>query len=99
MEPKRRERLLERVLERKRSCESGIPSLPTPPSFYIPETEHISDDDDILGLLEQLPRNFQSHWRRGSIEISALEPPILLYRMTQRHQKALLRNGGDGTAW
>jgi predicted nicotinamide N-methyase len=97
MEPKNRERLLERVKERKRSYDSGIPSLPNPPSYYMPETNHINDDDEILELMKTLPTNFKAIWRKGSIELPALESPILLYRMPQQHQKTLLRNGGDAT--
>lgn len=97
MEPKQRERILERVRERKRSYDIGIPSLPNPPKYYTSEVEHIEDDDEIFQVLETLPIRFKEIWRRGSIEMPGLEAPIFLYRMPQYHQKVLLRNGGDAT--
>jgi hypothetical protein len=95
-----KERLNQRIQERKRRGSGGkIPSIPPVPKYYCHVTNRIEEDDILLISLDPRDaKDFVTIWRFGSLQLPG-QLPIRLYRMPEKNQYALLRpNGGDGTA-
>jgi hypothetical protein len=106
-----REKLLLRLEQRKRrgSGSGLVPSLPSPPSYFNPVVNQLSEDDPVFDQLAELPSasgsmyqyradEILANWRCGYLNIPRALP-MRLIRMPEKHQYALLRSiGGDGTA-